>query len=195
MRLRQAARKVYFGFFIAKSEMFKYEFLYNCINMYKLLADSDALIKISKAEFLDFVVENFQVLITGEVYKETVNEGKRGFYQDAYNIERLIKINKIKVLEGKSYKKNKKPKQNFGKGEESIFQARKKGILIVTDDLSFTLYAQKENIKSISSAHLVFILAKKGKLKKDKAYYFLEKLRPFIRKEIYELVKNDIQGE
>ena len=47
--------------------------------MYKLLFDSDALIKISKAEFLDVVAENFDVYITEEVYDETVKEGKKWF--------------------------------------------------------------------------------------------------------------------
>ena len=86
------------------------------------------------------------------------------------------------------------PKQIFGKGEASIYRAYKKNSLIVTDDLSFTAYIQKENIKSISSAHLISVMLKKNKIKKDKAYECLEKLMPFIRKEIYKLVKEEIEG-
>lgn len=172
---------------------FKYKRLYIRINMYKLLFDSDALIKISKAEFLDLVAENFDVYITEEVYDETVIEGKKGFYPDADKIERLIQDGKIKIQ--KYYKKRKVPQQNFGKGEISIFQAYGKGSLIVTDDMSFALYLQKENIKSISSAYLLFVLVKKKKMKKDNAHYCLENLKPFIRKEVYKLIKADIGDE
>ena len=162
--------------------------------MYKLLFDSDALIKISKADFADAVVENFEVIITEEVYEETVKEGKKGFYPDADKIEKLVQDNKIRIIKTHS-KSKKKLKQIFGKGETSIYQAHKKNNLIVTDDLSFTLYMQKENIKTISSAHVLFMLVKKNKIKKDEAYICLEKLRPFIRKEVYKLVKDDIKGE
>ena len=112
--------------------------------MYKILFDSDALIKISKAEFSDVVVENFDVLITEEVYKETVEEGKRRFYPDSDKIEKLVQDNKIKILKGVYYSKKKKPKQSFGRGEISIFKAYKKDRLIVTDDLSFTSYLQNQ---------------------------------------------------
>lgn len=67
--------------------------------------------------------------------------------------------------------------------------------MIVTDDLSFKLYIQQENIKSVSSAHLISVLLNKNKIKKDKAYECLERLRPYIRKELYEIIKEDIKGE
>ncbi len=169
--------------------------LYFCIKMYKLLIDSDALIKISKADLLEIVVKNFDVFITEEVYDETVKVGKKGFYLDADKIESFIQNGNIKILKGKRYRKKKKPKLDFGKGEISIYRAYDKNILIVSDDLSFTSYVKKENLKIISSAHLLFVLVEKVKLKKDKAYYYLEKLKPYIRKEVYELIKRDIKGE
>jgi len=157
--------------------------------MYKLLFDSDALIKASKAEFLDKIVDNFNVSITEEVYNETVKEGKKGFYQDADKIDDFVNKGKIKIIKEK-YKKD--LKQSFGKGEKSTYQAHKKGTLIITDDLRFTLYIKKENIKSLSSAHLIYTLVKKRKVSKDNASYFLEKLKPHIRRDVYALVKKDI---
>ena len=162
--------------------------------MYKLLLDSDALIKILKAEFLDITVQNFDVITTKEVYDEVVTEGKKGFYQDADKIEKFVKDGKIGIIKT-GYKKRKKPKQSFGAGETSVFQAYRKNSLIVTDDLSFTSYIRKEGMASISSAHLLFILFKKNKLSKSEAYYCLERLKPFIRKEVYEIIKNDLGGK
>src|SRR3989338_11182952 len=123
-----------------KNKKFKYKLLYKCINMYKLLFDSDALIKASKAEFLDKTVKNFDVSITEEVYNETVKEGKKGFYPDADKIENFVNKGKIKVINKKYYKEKKEPEKSFGKGEKSTFQVYKKGSLIVTDDLSFMSY-------------------------------------------------------
>lgn len=162
--------------------------------MYKVLFDSDALIKIAKAEFIVATVECFDVLITEDVYNETVEEGKKGFYADADKIEELVKQGRINVLKVDYYKKGKKPKQSFGIGETSVFQAYKKGRLVVTDDLSFALYLEKKSIKYLSSAHILLMLLKKHKLTKDEAYHCLEKMKPFIRRQIYEIIKKDIGG-
>lgn len=157
--------------------------------MYKLLFDSDALIKISKAEFLDYVVKCFKVIITEEIYHEAVHEGKKGYYQDAFKLEKFIKNKKINIIRKSHYQTRKKPKQNFGRGEISVFQAYKKDLVIVTDDSAFTSYIKTENMKSLSSAHILAALAKKQKIQKDKAYHCLQKLKPFIKMEIYELIR------
>ena len=72
--------------------------------MYKLLFDSDALIKASKAEFLGKIAENFNVSITEEVYNEAVEEGKKRFYLDADKIENLVNAGRIKVINKRYYK-------------------------------------------------------------------------------------------
>lgn len=162
--------------------------------MYKLLIDSDALIKISKAEFLEAVVENFNINITEEIYDETVTEGKKGLHKDADKIDILIQKDKIKIIKKNNYQKNKKSLQSFGKGEISIFQAYKENNIIVTDDLRFTTYIKEQEMDNISSANLLSILVKKKKPEKNKAKYHLEKLKQYIRKEVYELIKDSLEG-
>ncbi len=162
--------------------------------MYKLLVDSDALIKVTKAGFIETTASAFKIYITDDVYKEAVEQGRKGLYEDADKIKSLIDAKRILIIKASKYKKT-KPKQDFGKGETSVFQAYKKDYLIVTDDLSFAVYLNEESIKNISSAHLLIELLRKGKIKNTEAYFHLEKLKPLIRKEIYELVKEDIKGE
>ena len=163
--------------------------------MYKLLFDSDALIKVAKADFLEFIVNAFDAYITEEVYDETVEQGRKRLYEDADKIKNLIDAKKIFVIKSSRYTKKAKPKQSFGMGEASVFQAYKKDYLIVTDDLSFVLYLNEKSIQNISSAHLLMVLLKKGRINKENANYYLEKLKSLIRKEIYELIKKDIKGE
>ena len=98
------------------------------------------------------------------------------------------------VIKSESYKNKKKPKQSFGAGEASIFHVYRKNSIIVTDDLSFASYIKKNGMQVISPAHLLVILFKKNKLSKSEAYNCLERLKPFIRKELYEIVKKDLGG-
>ena len=163
--------------------------------MYKLLFDSDALIKAAKAEFLEPVANTFEVCITDDVYRETVEQGRTGLYKDADKIKNLIDAKKISVIRSREYIRKAKPKKSFGRGEISIFQAYKKGYLIVADDLSFVVYLNDESIKNVSSAYLLVMLLKKHRIGKEKACYYLDRLKPLIRKDIYELVKSDIKGE
>ena len=83
-------------------------------------------------------------------------------------------------------------KQSFGKEEKSICKAYNKGSLVITDDLKFTSCIKRENIRSLSSAHLIYALVKKKKISKDNAHYCLEKLKPYIRKDLYKLIKKDV---
>ena len=160
--------------------------------MYKLLFDSDALIKIAKIGLLSEVTGSFDVVITEEVYGEAVTEGKKRLYEDADEIENCINLGQIKVTRKKHESKIDK---TFGKGETSVLQAYDKGNIIMTDDLNFASYLLKENIRNLSSAHLIVILLKKKKLGINEANSFLERLKQYIRKELYNLVKSELKGE
>lgn len=162
--------------------------------MYKLLFDSDALIKAVKSGFLEHITNVFKVCITNEVYSEAVEKGRERFYVDADKIQNLIDGKNILIIKDNEYAKKPKPKQGFGKGEISVFQAYKEDYLIVSDDLRFVSYLNEIPIKNIASGHLIAALVKKGGISKVDAYYYLENLKPLIRKEIYEAIKNDIKG-
>ena len=60
-------------------ERFKYEFVDNCIIMYKkkLIFDSDGLIKLIKVNLPQEVFDSFNAYISGEVYDECVTKEKR----------------------------------------------------------------------------------------------------------------------
>ncbi len=158
--------------------------------MYKLLFDSDALIKSAKSQILEKIIGEFDILITGEVYQETVEEGKKRLYEDAEKIGTLVKENKIKLI--KAAKNIPLREKILGKGEASVFRAYKKNIIIVTDDLSFTSFLKDKNANVLSSAHMINILLKRKKINKIQALQHLDKLSPFIRNELYDLIKNEI---
>lgn len=162
--------------------------------MYKLLIDSDSLIKLAKIGLLENVTKIFSVQITEEIFNETVTEGKKRLYEDANKIEKFITNGKIIVIKKK--RKGRIPaKENFGAGELSIIDAKEKKHIIVTDDLSFTRYLQSNKIIPISSANLIISLKEKSILTKQQAFNYLERLKPHIRDEIYKNIANDLEGE
>ncbi|MBS3132001.1 hypothetical protein J4212_06210 [Candidatus Woesearchaeota archaeon] len=160
--------------------------------MYNVLVDSDALIKIPKAGFLHEITRNFKASITEDVHEEAVREGKSRLYQDADKIQDFVSQKKIIVIAANAYKRNKTPKKPFGKGETSLFQAYGKGKIIVTDDLSFIACLREEGMKWLSSPHLIIALVKGKSISRQKALYYADRLKPYIRKDVYEAVKNDI---
>lgn len=68
----------------------------------KVVMDSDALIKVTKASVKDVVVSNIEVFVPGEVKREVVDEGKAKGYPDAIIIEDNIRKGKIKVMDTRS---------------------------------------------------------------------------------------------
>jgi len=93
-----------------------------CIKMYKLIFDSDALIKLIKTRLPKMVFKGFKTFITNEVYEECVIGGKKAFFEDAFVIESLVKEGLIKKIQTRKSPEieNLLRHERFGKGEESV---------------------------------------------------------------------------
>ena len=163
--------------------------------MYKLLIDSDSLIKLAKIGLLENITKTFSVEITEEIYNETVVEGRRRLYEDSNIIKGLVDVKKIKIIK-KADTKSKMPiKENFGAGELSILISKKSNHIIVTDGMKFTRYLQSSRINSISSGNIIVALKEKSILTKQQAKDYLEMLKPYIRNDVYGSINKDIEGE
>lgn len=154
--------------------------------MYKILIDSDSLIKITKIGLIELLCENTKICITKEIFKESVLEGKKRLYEDAKIIENLIKNNKIEIIKNNINKII----NNFGIGENSILYALNKNIIPVSDDQKFLNYLESKNIEYLQSVTCIFLLFKKKIIKKNEYLKFLEKLKLFIKDEVYNNAKN-----
>lgn len=160
--------------------------------MHNLILDSDALIKLTHAEAIFKVCETFNCLITNEIKEETVEEGKKRFYPDALVIEKLIKDTLVKIRDPK-----RKPniKEDFGKGEKSVlglyYSIRHS--IIVSDDLTFIRHLENENIPFFVPSDLIILLKKLGKISLKEALYFLDKIKVFIKEEVYNEAKKELK--
>lgn len=151
--------------------------------------DSDGLIKLTKSSMIEELVKYRKCIITQEVFEEAVKKGKERFYEDAYVIEdliarKLLAVQKIKTTE----------LVNLGKGETSSLELykKKKYNAIITDDRKFLKVLEEQNIPFIMPSDVIINLLKRRKITKKKAFSALEKIKPFIRKEVYEKSRGEI---
>ncbi len=144
--------------------------------------DADALIKLTKAKIPLSIKKN--CIISEEVYEETVVEGKKYEYEDAYAIEELIIQEKIKIHKAEKIKN----KYNFGKGELSTLSLflELHADAIVTDDRKFITLLEMMNIPFIITTEFIVGLVLSSQLEKREGIEALNRIKSYIRKENYE---------
>ncbi len=160
--------------------------------MYNFIFDSDALIKLVYSGALINVCKNFNCIITSEIKKETVDEGKKRFYPDAELIEKLIENKLLKI---KNPNKNVEPIKNLGKGELSILSLSKevKNHIIISDDKTFIKELEKEDINLLVPTDLIVLLKRLNKINQKEANDYLEKIKMFIKEENYKKIKKELE--
>jgi len=160
--------------------------------LYNFIFDSDALIKLTHSEIIFNVCKIFNCLITEEVKEEAVTEGKKRFYPDAFVIEKLIKNNLLKV---RVPKRKLKIKESLGKGEISVLKlhsgARKS--TIISDDSAFIKYMENKDIIFFVPSDLIILLKKLDKISLKEALYFLDRMKVFIKEEVYNETKKELK--
>ncbi len=159
---------------------------------YNLVIDSDALIKLTHSEIIFNVCKTFNCLITEEVKEEAVTEGKKRFYPDAFVIEKLIKDNLLKV---RAPKRKLKIKESLGKGEISVLKLHSsvRKSIIISDDSAFIKHLENNNIIFFVPSDLIILLKNLNKISLKEALYFLDKMRVFIKEEVYNETKRELK--
>jgi len=165
--------------------------------MYKIVFDSDGLIKLIKAGIPKDVFRKFKSFITNEVYSECVTQGKESLFEDAFIIENMVEED---LIQKKQTGKNTKAKEiltdkNFGKGEESSVHLyyETKADAICSDDDKFLNLLSTNNVPFIISPDLIVRLNEVKSLSKEQSLKVLEGLKPFIKEEDYVRFKKQIR--
>lgn len=162
--------------------------------MYNLIFDSDALIKLTHSEIIAKVCKNCNCFITDEVKEETVDEGKKRFYPDSDEIEGLIGKGLLKI---KNPKKTREIEEYFGKGELSVLSLYNdvENHIIVSDDQDFVKYLENKNIEFLPPANIILLLKKLGKIDLKESLYYLNKIKIFIKEEVYKEAKKYLEED
>jgi len=161
--------------------------------MYKFIFDSDALIKLTKSGILQLLCQYYSCVTTPEVENECVEQGKKRLHKDALTIENSVSKGLVTIIDVKKIEKTGK---NLGRGEISTVNLylQEKNAVIVTDDSAFINFLAENEIKFLVPADLVLLMKISNKVDKKTALLYLDKLREFIRKEVYYDIKKEIIG-
>ncbi|PIN74597.1 hypothetical protein COV18_06920 [Candidatus Woesearchaeota archaeon CG10_big_fil_rev_8_21_14_0_10_37_12] len=158
--------------------------------MKQIVFDSDALIKLMRSGILQQI--KHKCVISDSVYEETVTEGKKKLYPDAYQIETSVKEGKISV---KKILFQQLP--GLGKGESSTFALFKKlkADVIASDDKKFIKLLEEQKIEYITSTAAITGLYLAKKINQKQAINALEKIKEFVSKTNYEKAQQTIGGK
>jgi len=155
----------------------------------RIVMDSDALIKVTKASVKDLITSNFEVHIPTEVRNETVGEGRVRGYPDALAIDDNIGKGKLTVVVPSRVEATERliGGLNLLGGEaDSVRLFRQGGYeAIASDDSRFIDLVEGLGIPYMTPSALLVYLWKRKALSKLEARRCLDKMRELISSEEY----------
>lgn len=157
--------------------------------MNKLVFDADALIKLAHAGVLRHIKQDR--LMSQTVYEETVIEGKKQLYDDAYEIERLVQEGALQAVKTRTAEDI----PGLGKGELSTLAlfTQVKADAIISDDKKFLSVLEERQIPFIIPTELIAALV--HKIGKKEAIEALRRIKPFVSEENYESASEALGGK
>lgn len=163
--------------------------------------DSDGLIKLQKAGVLKSLASRTGCIITEAVYKESVEDGKSGLYEDAFLIEEIVEeeIKRIKVSDqNEELKKiDEERLESLGEGEKEVFQLyfQVEADAIVSDDRAFLTTLDRFNeVEYFTPCNTIYIMYKKGMITKKESLTGLDQIKDLVRTDVYKKVVKKIEG-
>ncbi len=157
----------------------------------KLVIDSDALIKLTKAGAKEIVLNNIEVSIPPSVMDETTREREK--FIDALKIYDNVNKGLLKV---KKPGKNPFVKNLEVKGGEAQVLMLYDGISpISSDDGKFLNLLENLNIPYLTPTSIIIYLLKKGAIKKEDAKKYIGNLRDMVSEEEYHLAMDEVEND
>ena len=166
---------------------------------FKVVLDSDGLIKLVKAEVLETMITVWTCLISRAVYEETVERGLRAAYPDATRIEQILQTHRIDartpVVHPKAQRILKGTKV-LGRGETEALHLffAENADAILSDDARLLTLLNRAGVPSLPPALAVVHLALRRELAPEKALVHLRKMKPLINPGVYRRAHEDLQA-
>ena len=152
------------------------------IDHMKLLMDADCLIKLTKAGLKELVCQHDTVVIPAIVEQEVVDDGKAKGCDDAFVVEKNIKMNFINVV-GSAL--------NYKSGDSALAGIFPKGgyDAVATDDTKLIRRLRTSGIPFIIPGLIIYHFLKDGCISKLKAIQALNQLAEFISNDEFSTVR------
>jgi len=153
-----------------------------------------ALIKLTKAGCLGKILGTIDCFISNKVYEETVINGIKRFYEDAFQIDRLVRTGKLKIEETRNNEmaQNILKGSKLGKGENSTMHLffNMNASAIISDDKAFLNILHQNNIPFIIPTDLIVRLYELKIITMEEFMKALDMIKPYVRKHNYDRAKN-----
>ncbi len=169
--------------------------------MSKVILDSDGLIKLQKSGMLRVLVSSCECIIPEAVYEESVEEGKKRLYEDAFILEDIVEegIKRIKINRKEKILQNIDDRlESLGKGEKEVFHLyfQEEADAVISDDRAFLniLDLSKDDVKYLTPCNAIYILFKKDHISKEIALRGLCQIKELVREDVYYRTITKIKG-
>ena len=159
--------------------------------------DSDTLIKLTRAGAKEVVASAVEAVVPPAVEREAVVEGREGGFPDAFEIERNLK-KLVRVVRVPKTRETETIIEKLGLrgGEADVFRLFRGGKCraVASDDQKFLDLVAALNVPFVTPSALVIHVWKRGKIGKEECLRLLEKLRPMVSEEEYQLATIELKG-
>lgn len=167
--------------------------------MSTIVADADGLIKLGKSAALSALLSVADVLVPEAVYEETVVAGKRELYEDAFELERVLREGGARVVEARENERAERVLEDapaLGPGERAALRVAfvREADAVLMDDRAFLGVLAGAETKALVPAAAIVLLAEREALPVEEAVETLGRIEGSVRREVYETAVEDLAG-
>jgi predicted nucleic acid-binding protein len=162
---------------------------------FRVVLDSDGLIKLAKADILEVVFKAWDCLVPRAVYVETVERGIRAAYPDALVIREVLQPQAVRpMVRHPRATLLLQQKRNLGRGEQEALHLffRARAHTIISDDAAFVTVLDQAGVPYLPPALVLVELVHHQQLEPRAALEGLERMRVLIRPEIYRMARSKL---
>ncbi len=162
--------------------------------MSKIVVDADGLIKLGKSGTLAVLLSTAEVLVPEAVYEEAVISGKREMYEDAFELERVLREGGAEVVKEEPAEKLLEDTPSLGAGERAALRVMyaREAEAILTDDRAFLNVLEEVGITTVVPVAVIVGLAEGAKISAEEAIEALGRIRGSVRREVYEAAMEEL---
>ncbi len=159
--------------------------------MYHVVFDSDGLLKIHKAGFLNVVTQVYVCSLPEEVFREIAVAARQTHAEETKVFEELIRAGRLhrrSLARSAQAERLLGLSQALGPGERGALRLffREKADVIISDDRAFLNVLVRNRVPFMTPASLLIDLRRAGRIARQEAQAAAERLRPYIRRQVYE---------
>jgi len=167
--------------------------------MSRIVADADGLIKLGKAGALAALLSVAELLFPEAVYAEAVISGKREMYEDAFELERVLREGGERIVGAEKNERAERVLEDapaLGPGERAALRVAlaREADAVLTDDRAFLGVLAGAGVRALVPSAAIVLLAGREVVSVEEAVEALESIEGSVRREVYEAAMEELVG-